>query len=425
MRPFKNSTSRRGLAAAAWLAAGLAGCSGGLGRADRGDALRIATSWPRDDRARLAQGFAGWLREHPAEAVGDAVAIAWVETSDDEPTADALRRLDPAPDVLLGGPVADFARLAVGERLESLGDGAPRPYWVVARRTAVGLLDATAPAARLALADPRVDPATLAWCLGRTEEGGWRAGYAALVDLYGSADVAAGWRGTSARAAVDRGRAERSVVRLAATAASSVVYEEAAAIPRGALRAKAARAFLKFLVADQGARTGPEFEAASAAGGAADLEGLAADLLGATLVDARDELATAVAAVRKAGSPDWAVQRLTQPPPWPPASIEKLLRKEGEAGLTLVETLTGQVAPEPSLRLWLAQSWLKPSRDLDRAVLAEVAAVERGRLVREPRFRAWLRAEWTQWARQRYRWVARLAASGATPSVPPPVPSES
>ncbi|AMV36722.1 hypothetical protein [Planctomyces sp. SH-PL62] len=396
------------------------GCAG-----DRDDVLRVATNRTRAECARLAREFAEWLRDRPEREAVDAGAIAWIELPEDEPIASSARRAD----LLLGGPISDYARLAAEGRLESLGDGAPRPYWVVASRGTVGLSDGSGSSTRLALADPRLDPATRAWALGRrADREPWSARYASLVGLYGEAEVPIGWRAGSARATVERGRAGRTVAVPEPAEASSfeaVEFVEGAAIPIGARRSRAARAFLKFLAETRGAEPGPKFESPLDARPEADAEDLAADLLGATLVDAQPELSAASAAVRKAGSPAWATDLLTQPPPWPPASVEKLLRREGEAGLTLVETLIGQVAPAPDLRLWLAQSWLKPRRPLDGEVLAEVAAGAGGRLAREPRFRSWLKAEWTQWARQRYRWVARLAASGVAPVFPPPPPPSS
>jgi hypothetical protein len=136
---------------------------------------------------------------------------------------------------------------------------------------------------------------------------------------------------------------------------------------------------------------------------------LVADLLGATLVDAQDELWGAWASLERAGLPDNAVQSLTEPPPWPPASVAKYLRREGEHAMALTETLAAELAPDPAARAWLIRSWLSPGRSLDDKLLAELAGALDGRLCREPRFRAWLRAEWTAWARQRYRRVARWA----------------
>ena len=99
---------------------------------------------------------------------------------------------------------------------------------------------------------------------------------------------------------------------------------------------------------------------------------------------------------------------MTEPPPWPPASVAKLLAPHDEAAMRLVEDLAGQVAPDAAARGWLVRSWLTPARVIDRDLLGELAGAADGTLVREQRFREWLRAEWTAWARQRYRRVSRV-----------------
>jgi hypothetical protein len=78
--------------------------------------------------------------------------------------------------------------------------------------------------------------------------------------------------------------------------------------------------------------------------------------------------------------------------------------------MSLIETLSAEVAPEAPARAWLLRSWLGPGRSIDEQLLSELTLAAEGRLYREPRFRAWLRDEWTAWARQRYRRVARVAA---------------
>lgn len=141
------------------------------------------------------------------------------------------------------------------------------------------------------------------------------------------------------------------------------------------------------------------------------------DLLGATLVDEQDELRPAWEAVLKAGRPaDWEA-RLTVAPPWPPASVTRLVRRHaasGEDPRPWVETLASQVVADPLARAWLLLSWEKDPRPIDGRFLDELAAAADGRLVAEERFRAWLRAEWTAWAGQRYRWIDRHAGG------PPP-----
>ena len=120
-----------------------------------------------------------------------------------------------------------------------------------------------------------------------------------------------------------------------------------------------------------------------------------------------------------------ALRWLSEPPPWPPASVDKLQNRGGDRAIAMVHDLAGQIAPDPALRFWLVQSWLRPRRLFDQALLAELARAEGGRLVREPRFRAWLRGEWTAWARQRYRRVARLLDLSRTPLAGGPLPPSS
>ena len=108
-----------------------------------------------------------------------------------------------------------------------------------------------------------------------------------------------------------------------------------------------ARAFLEFL--DQRGGASGESSDQAKPSLSADVEALACDLLGATLVDAQDELRKAIEEVDEAGSPPGAAPLLTPLPPWPPASVEKLLRKGGEESATLIETLTAQLAPSRGL----------------------------------------------------------------------------
>jgi hypothetical protein len=208
------------------------------------------------------------------------------------------------------------------------------------------------------LADPRNDPVTLAWAISKLEPGRWRQGYAELVEAAARAPRVA-WHGEGKRRAGDR----------------------------------AVGAGVRGSASQEG------------------VDALVADLLGATLVDAQDELWMAWIALERAGFAESALKRLTEPPPWPPASIEKYLKREGESSMSLIETLAAELAPTPSVRAWLVRSWLSPPRSVDESLLTELAQAAEGRLCAEPRLRAWLRAEWTASARQRYRRITRLAAS--------------
>jgi len=382
------------------------------------DVLRIATTWPRSEQEQLEQGF----RDQTAGPVP--VRLVWVELAPgsrmDHPGTRAL-----PVDVLLGGPLTEYVRLSRAGQLEPM-EGQGAPFWYVARRRQIALGDGSSQGREpLAFDDPRVDPSTMTWAAGQLRNGSWREGYARLVLLFSRSLHTPGWQSGSAAAAVNRGEAAQTL-RIAALSGSlgaseidpSVVpWNEGAAIPRGSWHKSQARAFLRFLADHHGATPGrdsPQLDP--------DVNDLLADLLGATLVDAQDELLAAARAVARAGSLTAAQAQawLTEPPPWPPASVEKLQSRGGESALALVQDLAGQIAPDPEPRFWLVQSWLRPARPIDQALLTELAQAAGGRLLREPRFRAWLRGEWTAWARQRYRRVARLvagadSAAGATP----------
>ncbi len=116
-------------------------------------------------------------------------------------------------------------------------------------------------------------------------------------------------------------------------------------------------------------------------------------MLGATLIDAQDELVAAWTTLDRQGpnAPSAARAWLTESPPWPPASVERLQKRGGEDALTLVEDLAGQIAPDPAVRLALLQSWLRPRRQIDDASARGAIRAAEGRLAREPRFRSWLR----------------------------------
>ena len=105
-------------------------------------------------------------------------------------------------------------------------------------------------------------------------------------------------------------------------------------------------------------------------------DALLADLLGATLVHAQDELWVAWAVLKREGYPENALRWMTEPPPWPPASIAKMIGRRGESGMSMMETLAGQLATEPKVRAWLVRSWLSPTRLIDETMLDELAAAD-------------------------------------------------
>ncbi len=235
--------------------------------------------------------------------------------------------------------------------------------------------------------DLRVDPDSFALAKSTLEAEGWAKGYEELV------------RAAARPRTIDRGSDE---------AVRSLARSECVALVRGGPNPARAAQFLQILESQKLSQS-PSSHLQQE--GAAD--DLLADLLGAALVDSLDELREADAALVRFGHPARAEAAIGERPPWPPASIAKL--RAGPNGEAMVETLLEQVAPEPEARAWLAESWSKPKRPIDGALLDELAGAADGRLVLEPRFRAWLRGEWTAWTRQLYRRVARVAG-GYNPS---------
>lgn len=348
-RPSRPVSARLAVGAVVAVATAFAGCDAG-----RREGMSVATAWPAAEREMIEKAFVRW-------AVGGPTAgrIQWVPLAPGD-DLERLARHRRAPDVILGGP------MRVHRRIEARGlvasDG----------QVAIAMNEAPAPVGRVP--DPRRDPAVLADAQSRLTGPGWNAGYAALV-----------------RAAAG-----------ATLGPTGPPWTEGVSVLGQARDPTAARTFLRFLAETRPA-SGPTPSAS-----VRNADGLLADLLGSTLVDARPELSAAWEAVERRHFPERAMRWLETPPPWPPASVARILEKEVGA-MPMLGTLAGQVAPGPGARAWLVRSWLSPSRTIDAAWLDELAAADDGRLAREPRFRAWLRGEWTAWARQRYRRVARLS----------------
>ena len=329
----------------------LAGCTPG----DRAD-LVVGTTWPEAARAEINRAL--------APPAGSPPRVAWVRLAPGRDPADLATHRAPV-DLILGGPPSSYRRLdrdgSIGPWREVRSSISIRPPWP---------------------GDPRADPAALADAEARLSAGKtWSEGYAGLV------------RAAGRRHPHDSGAA--------------VTHAEGVAIGPAATSPRAAGMFLKAL----GGGAPPADPGIDPLA-----EDLLADLLGATLVDARPELIAAVEALAMAGDAASAVApKLTEPPPWPPASVAELVRKRrarGDDPAPWVDTLARQVVPEFEARAWLIVSWDRPERPIDAETLAELARAAGGGLAREPRFRAWLRGEWREWARQRYRRVARRASGG-------------
>jgi hypothetical protein len=378
--------------------------------------LVVATSWPESDRQRIASDFAGWLGANPGQPAGGQVAIDWWIL---EPGDDLVRLVDrrESPDLILGGSRRDFERLARADRLADSPAGGSPPWAVMSRGTirvgtapdgGAGEKPADEPG-EVAFDDPRNDPVSLAWAEAQLGSSGFADGYARLVRAAG-VRRRIGSRQGSAAAALERGEAPRALVvtldRPAADEPGSIAWLEGVGIPRQARHRQEAEDFVRFLAAREPpdrppGRQGPPLEVSE----------LIADLLGATLVDAQDELRDAWTALGRNGPAARGLRWMTEAPPWPPASVARILGDRSEAAMAMVETLAGQVAPDAETRAWLVRSWLSPTRTIDGKLLDELTRAAGGKLFRERRFREWLRAEWTAWARQRYRRVLRVVAA--------------
>lgn len=387
-----------------------AGCGGDS------EPLVIATTWSVAERGFVAESF------YNRPPIPDAPSrIEWISLAPGDDLMRLASRRHP-PDLLLGGSPALYQTLARAGVLEpGVVDG---PAWRIARRSPMGWrvaksgdLDPASgePLGVLAFDDPRCDSTALNWArslLGRNPDD-WSRGYARLVRLAGGS-VAPGNQPGAALATLERGECAAVpscaiVPGREATTATFVprpdwqeAIEGIAILKRGRNLA-AARALVQDL-----ARSGhAELPAFDDMDRDPTADAILADLLGATLVEARDELRTAWAVLGEAGHADRAAMWMTQAPPWPPASVSKILSDPEGNAMSLLDTLAGQLAPDADVRAWLVRSWLRPGRLVDGALLDDLASAVDGRLAREPRFRQWLRSEWTAWARQRYRRVAR------------------
>jgi hypothetical protein len=355
------------------------------GRAVR-DRLLIATSWPPADRQRIESEFHDWVAASGSRGTSVPVRVDWLILAPWDDPARLPERSNP-PDVLLGGPGSLFEGLASAGVLSPL-QHAGSPSWLEAHRELIGPAGTTSPRERGALEefdDPRHDFTSRAAAMNLLHAGSFLEGYARLVHQAGSS---------------------RRIGRFATGKTPSGI--EGAAMLNLGRNHELGRLFLRFLAASGRAGSPPPRPIDRPSAGT---ESLLVDLVGATVVDAQDELWTATAALEGSTVREPALRWLTEPPPWPPASVARIMRRRGERAMAMVETLAGQLAPDPDVRAWLIRSWLSQPRTVDPLVLEELVRAVDGRLCREPRFRDWLRAEWTAWARQRYRRVARLAAT--------------
>lgn len=259
-------------------------------------------------------------------------------------------------------------------------------------------------AGKVVFADPRTDSAALAACSAGLGEADWGSGYASLVRIASNAlSVGLG----SAEATLLDGRAiagpaledwRRDDPRIGFSPILGRPRVEGAGVVRGrSADAPSLDRLFPSVISESDAQPDPAL-------------GLIADLLGATLIDALPELASASRTLAGQAKSERLERLLTDPPAWPPASAEILMKSgDGPGGASLYQTLLAQLAPTSNARDWLRESWSSPPRTLAGELLGEIASAADGELARSPRFRSWLVAEWRAWARQRYRRVERLA----------------
>ncbi len=372
------------------------------------DAIVILTSWPESRRVEFEQAYHDWSSQNVEASGNDTSASKRLEWIKIEAWDDPNRSLGVGRpiDLLLGGPKGWHFPTEPANRFV-VSSSPIGLYWRSKDfQEPSAWQDLTGPEwrNRLTIDDPRRDPITMAWAESRLDQD-WFGGYAELVL------IAANLRQFSpGLAAIVRGDAESTIHSDSITAfleeqefrsfPRTPEWVEFASLFENSRHIAELESFFQFLEAVSQADFNGSFQNFDPLA-----ESLLADLLGSTLVDAHPELRSAWKAILAAGRPAEWIEQFQQPPPWPPASIAKLLRDPG--GSELADRLAEELSPSVEARAWLMLSWERPFRPIDRSTFEELSKAAGGRLVQEPRFRAWLLGEWRAWARQRYRWIAR------------------
>jgi hypothetical protein len=344
----------------------LSGCSG-----DRSPVV-IATPWDRE----ACRQFADLLSEAPGDPLPP---IRWVRLDPWDDPAHLLEAGRPVH-LLLGWPAATLADLHHRGFLDPSGGdpffaelgGAPAPPAV---SEAISPLTLPRPEGKLVQGDPRIDPTARDQLASILLRDGIRDAYATLTLSASSPLESAGdpdAQGFSVAAIDARSLPE----------AQTLLDRLRRQVPTEPLGS------------DQDSPLTPAVRT------------LAAELIGATILDAEPELRRARASLEQ--SPDAASlggTLLSEPPPWPPDSIRRLGDDPGRQ--SMLATLAAALVDDPQSREWLLDSWQRPPRPVDRALFESLATANDGRVFRSSRVLPWLRAEWTAWARQRYAQVAR------------------
>ncbi len=325
----------------------------------------IVSPWPEAERSDLAAEFRRWAVATPGD--GERSGADHV----DRPGA--WRRRDAGASAAGWRPTwcsavraVDLRRLAQAEWLLPV-ERTAHPLWCVTWRGPIELAlnrrcaaprssrAGCCPAQRraeppveraetVAFDDFRHDPVALEWARGELAAGSWAEGYARLVK-WANEPRRVGRQAGSALAAFERGEVamvpwvgiagrspgHRRGIILVGGPEKPAEWVEGVALVRGGRNPALAQEFVRFL-AGRGQADSPSPGDAVGKGDtdSADDPGVAAllaDLLGATLVDAQDELWAAWAKLESVDHPERAERWLTEPPPWPPASVDKLLKR--------------------------------------------------------------------------------------------------
>ena len=331
--------------------------------------LVVATTWPT---AVLAEVEAAYRR-----GTGDASPIAWVPLVPGERVEVVLGRRG-GVDVLLGGSIWEFVRLADLGKLTRFDASDHAPWRLIRRPRPVEPTPGFEPLAVAAkeYVDPRDDPATLAIARSILVGEGWTKGYETLVR-----------RGSLARVASGRMGGETSAL------GPSVDVLEGLASLSTSNQASRSRRFVRWM-AETAVVEAPRLDAIEAA----RADGLLADLLGSALVDAHDELRDAEAAIERFHRPSKAEAAIGESPPWPPASVARLMVNPADA------PLAGQPGRADRTRSGFA--CLAPGK------LVEAQTVDRRRLAPGDR----VRPRWQAGAGASISWLAAGGVDGLDPS---------
>lgn len=416
--PFR-SISRRRFGLALGLN-GLAGC--GFGPFDpqrsldaRDGSIRILTPWGKSLRQDFEDSFARWIAVDGANPV----AIRWLAVTDSQLAAASPENALRFADVILGGRRFDHAL----PNQPGLATASLKPcrYPVIqsipgnesARPAPTGSGPQTV-AAPLGIGEDPADPVTNAYFLSIFEDApDQAAGYARWIRTVGTSlasemlKATAFWRvALSESPQPDRSRemlwaGGPGTLRVLGLDGSSPIHwpesmtwnSETGPEPHVDL-------LVRFGTRSGWFASGPATDVSRPS----EIREMMARLL---RLDCRPELIQAWSEIQAAVSerrPE-AEKYLTTPPPWPPASIQRLRQ---ERGFEFVVALADQLAIDAAQRDVLIDEFGKPDGLLD---FRMIESADRGRLASSSRFVDWLHAEWAAWVKQRCRRTVRYLRS--------------